>query len=53
MKLDGSIYIHQMAEINNLLLILILQVRVGGIIIIDNVLWHGKVANPLVSEVIQ
>ncbi|XP_074326201.1 tricin synthase 1-like [Apium graveolens] len=27
---------------------LLLQlVRVGGIIIIDNVLWHGKVANPL------
>ncbi|XP_074355297.1 tricin synthase 1-like isoform X2 [Apium graveolens] len=28
---------------------LLLQlVRVGGIIIIDNVLWHGKVANPLI-----
>ncbi|KAK1366881.1 Tricin synthase 1 [Heracleum sosnowskyi] len=30
---------------------LLLQlVRVGGIIIIDNVLWHGKVANPLVND---
>ncbi|KAL8154697.1 hypothetical protein AgCh_000155 [Apium graveolens] len=30
---------------------LLLQlVRVGGIIIIDNVLWHGKVANPLGSR---
>ncbi|XP_017255183.2 uncharacterized protein LOC108224929 isoform X2 [Daucus carota subsp. sativus] len=30
---------------------LLLQlVRVGGIIVIDNVLWHGKVANPLVND---
>lgn len=26
-----------------------LQVRVGGVIVIDNVLWHGKVADPLVN----
>ncbi|XP_027342409.1 uncharacterized protein LOC113855120 isoform X2 [Abrus precatorius] len=25
-------------------------VRVGGIIVIDNVLWHGKVADPLVND---
>ncbi|KAL7232995.1 hypothetical protein ACSBR1_016781 [Camellia fascicularis] len=25
-------------------------VRVGGLIVIDNVLWHGKVANPLVND---
>lgn len=25
------------------------QVRVGGLIVMDNVLWHGKVADPLVS----
>ncbi|GMH07989.1 hypothetical protein Nepgr_009829 [Nepenthes gracilis] len=30
---------------------LLLQlVRVGGIIVIDNVLWHGKVADPLVND---
>ncbi|KAI8026308.1 Tricin synthase 1 [Camellia lanceoleosa] len=30
---------------------LLLQlVRVGGLIVIDNVLWHGKVANPLVND---
>ncbi|GMP43852.1 hypothetical protein CsSME_00013052 [Camellia sinensis var. sinensis] len=30
---------------------LLLQlVRVGGLIVIDNVLWHGKVANPLVNK---
>nr|AFK49002.1 unknown [Lotus japonicus] len=30
---------------------LLLQlVRVGGVIVIDNVLWHGKVADPLVSD---
>jgi len=28
---------------------LLLQVRVGGLIVIDNVLWHGKVADPLVN----
>jgi len=32
--------------LNNLLL----QVRVGGLIVIDNVLWHGKVADPLVNN---
>lgn len=25
-------------------------VRKGGIIIIDNVLWHGKVADPMVND---
>ncbi|TYG41053.1 hypothetical protein ES288_D12G144700v1 [Gossypium darwinii] len=31
---------------------LLLQlVRVGGVIVIDNVLWHGKVADPLVNDV--
>lgn len=25
-------------------------VRVGGVIVIDNVLWHGKVADPLVND---
>ncbi|XP_050906405.1 uncharacterized protein LOC127119990 isoform X2 [Lathyrus oleraceus] len=25
-------------------------VRVGGLIVIDNVLWHGKVVDPLVSD---
>ncbi|XP_010241082.1 PREDICTED: tricin synthase 1-like isoform X3 [Nelumbo nucifera] len=31
---------------------LLLQlVRVGGMIVVDNVLWHGKVADPLVSNV--
>lgn len=29
-----------------------MQVRVGGVIVIDNVLWHGKVADPLVSKYI-
>ncbi|KAK8469334.1 hypothetical protein PHAVU_005G051900 [Phaseolus vulgaris] len=30
---------------------LLLQlVRVGGLIVIDNVLWHGKVADPLVHD---
>ncbi|XP_057470135.1 uncharacterized protein LOC130759071 [Actinidia eriantha] len=30
---------------------LLLQlVRVGGLIVIDNVLWHGKVANPLIND---
>lgn len=30
----------------------IFQVRVGGLIIMDNVLWHGKVADPQVSHLI-
>ncbi|CAN0888935.1 Tricin synthase 1 [Linum grandiflorum] len=31
---------------------LLLQlVKVGGVIVIDNVLWHGKVADPLISDV--
>lgn len=25
-------------------------VRVGGVIVIDNVLWHGKVADPMVND---
>ncbi|XP_027161178.1 uncharacterized protein LOC113762103 isoform X1 [Coffea eugenioides] len=30
---------------------LLLQlVRVGGVIVLDNVLWHGKVADPLVND---
>lgn len=30
---------------------LLLQlVRVGGVIVIDNVLWHGKVADPLIND---
>ncbi|KAB1216142.1 Tricin synthase 1 [Morella rubra] len=30
---------------------LLLQlVRIGGLIVIDNVLWHGKVADPLVND---
>ncbi|XP_043701138.1 probable caffeoyl-CoA O-methyltransferase At4g26220 isoform X3 [Telopea speciosissima] len=30
---------------------LLLQlVRVGGVIVVDNVLWHGKVADPLVND---
>ncbi|XP_054816688.1 uncharacterized protein LOC129316344 [Prosopis cineraria] len=30
---------------------LLLQlVRVGGLVVIDNVLWHGKVADPLVND---
>lgn len=28
----------------------LLQVRVGGLVVIDNVLWHGKVADPLVND---
>ncbi|CAL9081176.1 unnamed protein product [Musa textilis] len=28
----------------------ILQVRIGGLIVIDNVLWHGKVADPQVND---
>lgn len=31
----------------------LLQVRVGGLIVIDNVLWHGKVADPLVNNIIK
>ncbi|XP_039036674.1 O-methyltransferase MdmC-like [Hibiscus syriacus] len=30
--------------------LLLQQVRVGGVIVIDNVLWHGKVADPLVND---
>ncbi|KAL0330159.1 UNVERIFIED_CONTAM: O-methyltransferase MdmC [Sesamum radiatum] len=26
------------------------KVRVGGVIVIDNVLWHGRVADPLVND---
>lgn len=26
-----------------------MQVRVGGVIVVDNVLWHGRVADPLVN----
>uniref|UniRef100_A0A7N0TR82 Caffeoyl-CoA O-methyltransferase n=1 Tax=Kalanchoe fedtschenkoi TaxID=63787 RepID=A0A7N0TR82_KALFE len=30
---------------------LLLQlVRVGGVIVVDNVLWHGRVADPLVTD---
>ncbi|EEF47118.1 O-methyltransferase MdmC isoform X2 [Ricinus communis] len=30
---------------------LLLQlVRVGGVIVVDNVLWHGKVADPLIND---
>ncbi|XP_034709857.1 O-methyltransferase MdmC-like isoform X1 [Vitis riparia] len=29
---------------------LLLQVRTRGVIVIDNVLWHGKVADPLVND---
>ncbi|GKU87825.1 hypothetical protein SLEP1_g2160 [Rubroshorea leprosula] len=30
---------------------LLLQlVRVGGVIVIDNVLWHGKVVDPMVND---
>ncbi|KAK9078659.1 hypothetical protein SSX86_002716 [Deinandra increscens subsp. villosa] len=29
---------------------LILKVRAGGVVVIDNVLWHGKVADPLVDD---
>jgi hypothetical protein len=28
----------------------LLQVRVGGLIVIDNVLWHGKVADTMVNQ---
>lgn len=31
------------------LLSITIQVRVGGVIVIDNVLWHGRVADPLVK----
>ncbi|CAL9205733.1 unnamed protein product [Musa hybrid cultivar] len=34
----------------NLALQTILQVRIGGLIVIDNVLWHGKVADPQVND---
>lgn len=27
-----------------------LQVKVGGLIVIDNVLWHGKVCDPMVNQ---
>ncbi|KAK4374128.1 hypothetical protein RND71_004805 [Anisodus tanguticus] len=27
-----------------------LEVRVGGLIVVDNVLWHGRVADPLVND---
>lgn len=30
--------------------LLLKLVRVGGVIVIDNVLWHGKVADPLVND---
>ncbi|KAI3721651.1 hypothetical protein L2E82_32668 [Cichorium intybus] len=30
--------------------LLLKLVRVGGVIVIDNVLWHGKVADPLVLD---
>lgn len=30
--------------------LLLKLVRVGGIIVVDNVLWHGKVADPLVND---
>ncbi|XP_074282066.1 uncharacterized protein LOC141606713 [Silene latifolia] len=30
--------------------LLLKLVRVGGLIVIDNVLWYGKVANPLVND---
>lgn len=29
---------------------LLFQVRVGGLIVFDNVLWHGKVADPEVNQ---
>lgn len=32
------------------MLIFLIQVRVEGVIVIDNVLWHGKVADPMVSN---
>lgn len=42
----GSYELCYTDALNNLLL----QVRVGGLIVIDNVLWHGKVADPLVNK---
>ncbi|KAA8516244.1 hypothetical protein F0562_019423 [Nyssa sinensis] len=27
-----------------------MQVRIGGVIVIDNILWHGKVADPQVND---
>ncbi|KAL4574232.1 hypothetical protein LXL04_021058 [Taraxacum kok-saghyz] len=30
--------------------LLLKLVRVGGVIVIDNVLWHGKVADPMVND---
>lgn len=30
--------------------LLLKLVRVGGVIVVDNVLWHGKVADPLVDD---
>lgn len=27
----------------------VIQVRIGGVIVMDNVLWHGRVADPLVN----
>nr|XP_043632273.1 O-methyltransferase MdmC-like isoform X2 [Erigeron canadensis] len=30
--------------------LLLKLVRVGGVIVIDNVLWHGKVADPLLND---
>ena len=31
------------------IIFVVFQVRVGGLIVMDNVLWYGKVADPLVS----
>ncbi|XP_062169511.1 uncharacterized protein LOC133875400 isoform X3 [Alnus glutinosa] len=33
------------------LLLQLVRVRVGGLIVIDNVLWHGKVADTMVNDV--
>ncbi|KAL4558829.1 hypothetical protein LXL04_037032 [Taraxacum kok-saghyz] len=33
--------------------LLLKLVRVGGVIVIDNVLWHGKVADPMKTESIR
>lgn len=30
--------------------LLLKLVRVGGVIVVDNVLWHGKVADPLIND---
>lgn len=30
--------------------LLLKLVRIGGVIVVDNVLWHGKVADPLVTD---